>query len=231
MGLRRLVAVPLSLALIALTGGAASAEFAAAYRQGPVGTYEGIKGVQGIRTNPATVVGVGYVHPTQVDTGSPGGNFIAIGTANGAGVDNCADDYDPNWTGYWDGELGGVYFCEDFAPDAWGAGTSVSFQIEYRACPGTSFDRWVLYLAGVKRFCKDMGSTSGSYIAVGIETTGGSTTDRNIDVKYTSLMRRGANQGSFVAWGAAGTQKLVDPNYSVDIVNDTSINTYLAPLN
>jgi len=56
-----------------------NAEFSVGYRYG--GAYSGLKGTQGIRTDPATVVGVGYVQITQLDTGATGGDFVAIGTS------------------------------------------------------------------------------------------------------------------------------------------------------
>jgi len=226
---RRLLAAPLAVLLTIAAATSVSAEFSVGYRFG--GAYSGLKGTQGIRTDPPTVVGIGYVHITQLDTGAAGGDFVAIGTANGLGVDNCADDYDARWTGYYDGVAGGIYFCEDFAPDAWGAGASVSFAIEFKACPATGLNRWVLTLGGVVRGCVNASGTSGPQINVGIETTGGSSTDRNIDARYTSLMRKspGAN---WVNWGsAAGTGFIVDLSYAADWVSETAIDTYLPPLN
>ena len=40
--------------------------------------YDGLKGNQAMRSDLATVTGVGYGHPAQADTGAPGGDFVAI---------------------------------------------------------------------------------------------------------------------------------------------------------
>jgi hypothetical protein len=196
------------------------------------GSLTGLQGNQGIRTDPATVAHVGYVHPTQIDTGSAGGDFVAIGTANGLGVSNCADDYDAGWTIYADGITGGVYWCTDYTQDAYTTGSNPSFQIQYKLCPqGSSTARWSLSFGGTVRKCQNQGTTTGKRAVTMIEVTceaGGScTTDRNIDVKYTNLTV--AVGGSWVNFAANAEVK--DPAYSVDYPNNNSVNAYLAPLN
>lgn len=169
-----------------------------------------------VRTNPATVVGIGYVH-----------DFVAIGTANGVGVANCANDYDPNWTIFSDGMIGGVYFCNDHVQDAYGAGASPGFNINYGFCPSASANRWLLNMGGALRACIASGSTTGSRVIAMLETTGGGTTDRNIDVKFKSLQHRSAGTG-YVDWGTAS--QVIAPSYKVTQPTGTQVNVFLPPL-
>ena len=207
----------------------------AAYIAG-TGAVDGITGLMGIRTDPATVVGVGYVHPTQIDVGSLGGDFLAIGTANGAGApgdsgqSSCLNDYDARWTIYADGEIGGLYFCEDVQQDVYSTGDAPSFEIAYKTCAANGLQRWVLSLGGLQRRCYSQGSIGGIGGAVLLETTGLSTTDRNIDVKYTGVK---INKTLSTAWLDFNPTHYVgpSPSYTVQIVSSTSVNAYLAPLN
>lgn len=205
---------------------AAVNEFSAGIRLSSGADLVGVRGNQGIRTNPGTVNGVVYVHPTQMDVGSIGASFVAVGTANGAGVDNCANDYDPHWTGYYDGEIAGVYFCFDFGQDNWTTGDAPSFRIE-RDCQLGGNVRWGLYFAGSQRACIDSGASGSSAAVAGIEVGSPDGTDRNVDAKYTSLDRRWSG-GSWVAFDNNSTR--VDNNYSFTRVSNTAVNTYLAPL-
>jgi len=213
--------------LVAFASHAAAVnEFSVAFRISDGADLVGIRGNQGIRTNPGTVNGVVYVHPTQMDVGSLGASFIAIGTANGAGVADCADDYDPHWTGYYDGEIAGVYFCSDFGHDNWTTGDSPSFRIE-RDCQLGPNVRWGVYFAGSQRACLDSGASGSSAGVAGIEVGSPDGTDRNIDAKYTSLDRKWSG-GSWVAFDNNSTR--VDNNYSFTRVSNTAVNTYLSPL-
>jgi len=64
---------------------------------------------------------------------------------------------------------------------------------------------------------------------LGLETTGSSLTDRNIDVKYTNAMINSASSTTWSSFAAQGG--FADPNYSYQLVSGTSYNVYLAPLN
>lgn len=216
----------LTLFVAFASSAAAVNEFSVGVRSSSGADLVGLRGNQGIRTNPGTVNGVVYVHPTQMDVGSVGASFVAVGTANGAGVDNCANDYDPHWTGYYDGEIAGVYFCFDFGQDNWTTGDSPHFRIE-RDCQLGPNVRWGLYFAGSQRACIDSGASGASRAIVGIEVGSNNGADRNVDAKYTSLDRRWSG-GSWVAYD--NTSSIVDPNYSFSRVSNTAVNTYLAPL-
>lgn len=227
-----LVALLSLIVVVALASSGAALEQAAGLR---VTTgLDGVRGNQGIRTNPATVNGVGYVHPTQMDVGSLGDSFVAIGTSNGAGTNvpgaqNCANDYDTNWSGYYDGEIAGVYFCQLFAQDNWGANTNPSFRIE-RDCPLGGNIGWGLYFAGSQRACIDSGASGAAFAGAGLETTGSSTTDRNIDVKYTSLDVNFTGSSTWQVFD--NNSSFADPNYTFARVccEGTAFNTFLSPL-
>jgi hypothetical protein len=162
-----------------------------------------------------------------MDVGSLGASFVAVGTANGAGVDNCANDYDSKWTGYYDGEIAGVYFCFDFGQDNWSAGDSPAFRIE-RDCQLGPNVRWGLYFAGSQRACIDSGASGASRAVAAIEVISPNGGDRNVDVKYTSLDRSMTGSTSWVAFD--NNDSRADPNYSFTRVSSTAVNTFLAPL-
>ena len=217
-------AVILSLAISQI----AIADFATARRTDPSAIYDGITGNQGIRTDPATVVGVGYVHIVQADVGAGGGDFVAIGTANGVGAgDFCADDYDPKWTIYVDRVIGGAYQCYDYTQDAYGAGANPTFEIRYKYCVAVHGNRWVLTFAGVQRTCIYSASTGATRVLAGLETTGDQVTDRNIDVRYTNMLRHDVG-GLWVNMNA--NEEREDPSYRTDRPNSTQFDNYLPPL-
>jgi hypothetical protein len=209
-------------------------EFAAAAIRAVSPVYDGLRGNMYIRTDEPTVPWATYVHITQADIGSLQGDFVAIGTAKGAGVDSCPDDFDPLWDGYYDGQLGALYFCNEFNPDGWGIGDNPSFRIERANCPSGGFPSWVLTFAGTTRTCISSSSTAAIALPVGLEvvTSPPDTTDRNIDVKYTNLNRNLTNS---TTWQSYGTPAASDINcaasYTCTIVSSTSSNFYLAPLN
>lgn len=223
-------ALAAAMALSLAGADAANAEFAASITLAGSPIFDGLKGNMGIRTDPATVVGVGYVHITQADTGSTGGDFVAIGTANGLGVSSCANDYDAKWTGYYDRIIGGSYFCDDFSLDAYAAGSNPTFQIYYSFCQAANANRWVMTFNGVQRTCMNAGTTGAQALNIGLETTGGSTTDRNIDVKYTNLKKNLTGSTTWSDLGNPGASLVIDPNYSYQFVSNTAQNFYLAPL-
>lgn len=224
-----LVLAVLTFVLVGFSS-SAFAEQAYAGRSFSTADMDGFKGRQGIRTDPATVTGIGYIHPTQMDVGSAGNAFVAIGTAKGVGVDNCANDYDALWTVYVDGIIGGVYFCEDVNVDAYGAGTNPAFNIEYGFCPSVSANRWLLSFGGVLWRCKDSGAVGAVSGKAGLETTGGSNVDRNIDVKYTNLQRNMQGSTSWLNLGPFN-ESFAAPNYTYQFVSNTAFNVFLAPLN
>lgn len=223
-----ILAVAAILGSVAFVWPATATEQAGAYRQRAAQDFNGMKGRQAIRTNPATVFNVGYVHFNQIDTGAQGGDFIAIGTAKGLGVDQCPDRYSGSWSIYTDGMIAGVYFCREQDDDAYQAKTNPAFSITYEYCPLVNSSRWVMSFGGTVWECIAATSNSGSRVAAALETTGPSTVDRNIDVKFNSVKTRHAG-GSWVDFAAPGTH-VVDPSYSVDTPFDGQINSYLAPL-
>jgi hypothetical protein len=223
------IALTWSAYLTLVLASAVSAEQAGSYANaGSTSVFDGFKGNQGIRTDPATVVGIGYVHASQMDVGAVGGDFVAVGTANGLGAGNCADDYDAKWTIYVDWRLGGIYGCADAALDVYSAGANPSFDISWSWCSALNRSTWIMKFDGVQRRCLTSASTVGSRAIGLLETTGGGTTDRNIDVKFTNLMK---NYGSGATWYPYGTGiQVVAPNYTYQTVSSTAFNVYLAPL-
>lgn len=63
-----------------------------------------------------------------------------------------------------------------------------------------------------------------------LETTSG-TTDRNIDVKYSSLQLSLTGSSTWADFGNSGGAAHADPNYTYAYVSNTAFNVYLAPLN
>ncbi|MGB8361544.1 MAG: hypothetical protein WCE80_09105 [Acidimicrobiia bacterium] len=127
-----------------------------------------------------------------------------------------------------DGVIGGVYFCQDLQLDAYGANTNPTFEISYGWCPSQSANRWLLSFGGTLWTCKNL-SSSAAVRAIGmIETTGTSTVDRNIDVKYTNLKYRYSGASTWNNFGTATS--VVAPSYTYAYVSSTAFNVYLAPL-
>jgi hypothetical protein len=193
---------------------------------------DGLLGRQNIRTDPATVTGIAFVHPTQVDAGVADGDFVGIGTYKGigaTGANSCANDYDALWSIYRDQELNGVYSCYTIATDVYAAGANPSFQIQLTACSGST--RWALYFDGILRACVTAPLPYASGVAVGIETAGTST-DYNIDVKYLNLYKHFVGSGTWFAFGDCDfAPSFADPNYDVDGPSTIACNTFLPPLN
>lgn len=206
-------------------------EFSSGIRLLSSADLDGFRGNQGIRTSPATVVGVGYFHPTQMDVGSQGASFVAIGTYNGSGTSghdqDCPNDYDSGWSGYYDGSIAGVYFCRKFADDVWAVGDAPKFRIQ-RDCQLGGGTGWGVYFGGSQRACLDSNASGAIGAVAALETLTSDTTDRNIDVKYTSLEVN--FKGGTTWWSFNRTHERVDPNYSRTDVSATAFNTYLAPL-
>jgi hypothetical protein len=223
----RKILLLLLVGVLVLVAGAAHAEQVAGYKNNTSSNFDGLKGNQFIRTNPATVNGIGFVHTAQLDVGPSGGNFVAIGTSNGVGVDNCANDYDPRWTIFTDGQIGGVYFCNDEALDVYNANDNPPFTIEWDFCPSAGANRWNMYMGGVLRRCINSANSAGSRVIAMLETTGGSSVDRNIDVQWNNL-RHSITNSAYVDWGSASLQNA--PSYTITQVNSTRIDEYLAPL-
>ncbi|HET7181099.1 MAG TPA: hypothetical protein VFI15_02600 [Candidatus Limnocylindrales bacterium] len=189
--------------------------------------YDGIKGNQSIRTNPATLIGQSFVHGAQVIM--PGlVDFVAVGTVKGKGAAGCTSHYDPhaNWSGYFDGKLNGVYFCGNFFDSFYVTGDNPSFQILYTSCNGTN--QWKLDFAGGTRHCTNNGHSQGVIIN-GMMENDGNTTDHNLDVKYTNMMK---NHPGSTTWSNMGDTRPgnADPFYTYQYVSTTAFNLYLAPL-
>jgi hypothetical protein len=223
----RLVVAFLVGCTLCLMPSQASAEQAAGQINSSPRNLIGVSGHQEIRTGPATVNGIGYIHPTQADIGVDGGGFVGIGTAKGVGIDQCADNYDALWTVYTDGFIGGNYFCHDENPDAYTIGDNPSFKIVYANCPSSQTNAWLMYFGGTLWRCLYSDQHVAQSVGVGLETTGGSNVDRNIDVKYSELEHRSQGSG-FVGWGTAST--FAAPSYTVTQPVNAKINAFLAPL-
>lgn len=221
------ITIAMVVTVAGLAAAPASAEFAGGEIDHATVNLDGFRGNQGIRTDPATVNGIGYVHPAQLDIGDPNGSFLAIGTAKGVGVDNCANDYDAKWTIYTDGELQGVYFCDDQDVDAYSAGANPGFKIVYGNCLVTG-NAWELHMGNTLWRCISATSHKASRAIAMLETVG-TNTDKNIDVKYTDLENNNDSSGTWHSWGTVD-DLFADPNYTATQPIDTSINAYLAPL-
>lgn len=212
------------------TSPALANEYATGARQ--ANYFDGIKGNQDIRTDPATVVGVGYNHPIWVVYRPASSfDFVSIGTRNGLGPSgtSCANDYDAKWTVYIDRIINGVYGCWDEAHDLYAAGANPSFEISWGVCSG--FYRWVMKFGGVTYQCIYAPWGNAQWIEIGIEVTGNDSVDRNIDAKWTNLKKSYVSSSVWDNFGSCTTLGTVDPNYDVDTVSVTACNTYLPPLN
>lgn len=182
-----------------------------------------------IRTGPATVNGVGYIHGMQMDVGAQGGSFIAIGTSRGLGVPGtqCSDQYSGGWDIYTDGEIGGVYFCRIEELNAYNAGDTAAFTLRWGDCPGAAQDRWLFFMGGPLRRCDNASSHTASRVMVMLETTGSSNVDRNLDVTYTNLEWR-STEGVYVK--SENMRGDADPSYTVSFPANGKVNAFLAPL-
>lgn len=223
-GSRAMAAFAALTAALALAA-PASAEQTAVSKYTSSTNFDAFRGDHLIRTNPATVNGIGYVHALQLDIGAPGENFVAIGTAKGVGVDNCPNSYDSPWDIYTDGAIAGAYFCHTEANNLYTAGDSAGFTITWANCPGTSNPRWVMYMDGFRR-CISAGTSQGSRTIAMLETTGGSNVDRNID--FTAYNMEYKISGTWV--GMNGLSQSVANNYSITIPQPDRANIFLAPL-
>lgn len=207
-------------------------EFSVGQRVQSSANLDGLRGNQGIRTNPGTVSGVSFVHPTQMDIGSQGGDFLAIGTYNGQGTTggstNCPSDFDLNWNVYVDGVLGGVYFCDRVQQDSYTKDVSPGFRIEWAPCIGHDENRWLLYFGGTLWRCPNTSTSSAIRAIAGIEVVSSNGVDRNVDAKYSSLNVNLTGSTSWQSFSHNASQ--VDPSYSFGAVSSTAFNTFLAPL-
>jgi hypothetical protein len=154
-------------------------------------------------------------------------DFVAVGTYKGWGPSACTDDYDAQWSGYVDGETGGIYFCQTFGTNQYGAGEVSSFQISYQACGPDGVKKWALVYGGTLRRCVTSAATNGVWAQVGLETVN-TTVDRNIDVRHSGLYINRTTDTAWVLtnWEASG---IVAPSYTVRINSQSSNDSYLAP--
>lgn len=109
------------------------------------------------------------------------------------------------------------------------AGANPTFEISWSVCSG--FYRWVMKMGGVTYQCIYSSWGNAQWIEIGLETTGGSATDRNIDAKWTNLKKNYTGDSTWYDFGACTNLGTVDPSYEVDTVSNTACNTYLPPLN
>jgi hypothetical protein len=208
----------------------ANAEQTAVVKHSSTSVFEGFLGHQLIRTNIATVNGIGYVHTQQMDIGAPAGAFVAIGTAKGFGVPgtNCPDSYNSPWDIFTDGTIGGVYFCRTEANDVYGAGDGADFKIVWGTCPSTSTNQWLMYFGGFRR-CLSATASQGSRVVAMLETTalGGTTVDRNIDFTASGMQYRIG--GTWI--GMNGLAQVIAPSYEITVPQPDTANVFLPPLN
>jgi hypothetical protein len=227
----RLARLPILVLLmvVALGGTSLANEFAVGIRQLTTVDIDVVKGNQGIRTNPATVNNVGFAHPVQLDIGSAAANFISVGTYKGAGNTSggCPDNYNNPWSVYVDGVIGGVYFCDRVNPNAYGANTNPTFIIEWGFCPSVSANRWLFSFGGTLWKCLNAQSHAAIAAIAGLETAG-TTTDYNIDVKYTSMKISLQGSANFIDFNPNDSN--VDLNYFHSVESNTKFNDYLSPL-
>jgi hypothetical protein len=202
------------------------------YKANSTATYVGIAGWQNIRTDPPTHSDEAYVHFAQVlKTGEANGDFVAVGSANGVGVQDCPDQYNGKWDVYTDGRIGGVYFCHTHDVNRFSAGDDIPFKILRVNC-GTISDPlygWNMSMAGHDWACYATSWGTGQMLSVGLEHAGTSATyqtDRNLDVKYTNLQVKptGGTWSDFLVG-----QGHTDPSYTETYLTDTSAKMYLAP--
>lgn len=230
---RRVAALTIASCLALSVAHVASAnEFAFGWVLAGSPIYTGFLGTAELRTDPPTVSGVGYVHPVQMDIGSLGGDFVAVGTANGMGTNdgpvyNCANHYDARWDIYTDGVIGGIYECHDNQVNAFVAPSSQAFKIDWRFCTGDGANRWVMRWNSHDQLCLNSSSHAATWFGAGLETSGASTTDRNIDVRYWTMQYL-LSGGSWANLGFVSNN--LDPSYSFSNPVTTNFNTYLAPL-
>ena len=226
----RNVAVLPAVVAAALVASVASASTRFAYGDRVI-FPDGFKGMQTIRTDPATVGGVSYVHPAQISI-DLNGNFVGIGTYKGFGTNlganhNCPSHYDPaDWSGYYDYSINGVYNCFNFCMDCWALGDSPSFQIYYTYCP-TIGNRWVMTFATIRRGCI-AGPSSGRRAVAGLEVT--SVVEYNVDVKWTNMTDHRPGASSWALCLGDTRPGHSDPNYFYLYRSNCAWDTYLVPL-
>jgi hypothetical protein len=187
------------------------------------------RGQTNIRTNPATVNGTGYVHAAQV--GFPNsGDFVAIGTSNGLGVpgSQCGNDYDPDWSIYTDGKIAGEGFCVLHQQDVYQTNDNPSFSISRGFCPSASATRWLMSLGGVLWACYSLGQQQTDQVRGILETTGGSSVDRDIDVRFNGVEYRLNGASSFQDFGNG--DPITDDNYMNDTISSTRFWEYKDPM-
>lgn len=102
-----------------------------------------------------------------------------------------------------------------------------TFSISWSWCQAQNGNRWVLSFAGVQRGCLNHSTRAARIISAGLETTGTSNTDRNIDVGYFNVYRSLTGSSTWDQFGSG--QPYVDANYKYMYVNSTEYRVYLAP--
>ena len=225
------VAVTLSLSMPGRASAVVGNEFAFSYKLETVAIYDGLRGNQNIRTDPATVANIAYVHQTQVDLGDSTGDYVAIGTYNGLGPGACADSYNASWSVYSDGVIGGLYFCNTEQVNAYASGANPSFKVFYGVCQ--LITRWGMVMGGVIWECRTSAYTAGDRVSAGLETLSdpANFTDRNIDVKYTNMEMSLINMSGYIDFGGGvACCSYKDNFYSYSFVSNRAFNVYLAPL-
>ena len=217
-----------TVALVLVAGLALANEFAFGQHWGG---NVGFKGNQLIRTNPATVIGWGFIHPAQVHIDG-NGTFIGIGTYKGRGTvagntSDCPNQYSPSdWSGYYDYEINMVYNCYPFCEDCWQTNDEPSFKIDWNYCP-TIGNRWVLTFDGTRRGCL-YSSSHFDGVSAGLEVLPGGLTDYNIDVTWKNM----ENRSSGLNWSCTGNTQpgYADFDYHYEYVSNCKWHTYYEDL-
>lgn len=216
---------------IAVGGGLVSASTAAqaasehAYGARAVSSFDWYRGDHEIRTNPTPPTGRAFAMPNQVWTDYVP-SFVAIGTAKGAGVDNCPSAYGGSWEVYTDGvRPSGTYFCNTDGPaNEYGAGNRSNFAIRHVACG------WQLGYGGSARRCVTASGypSNGVRMSAGIEEVNSVAADYNIDAKYYGL-EYSTNGGS--SWHDMIPTTASDPGYTATSPNNRRVFAYHGVLN
>jgi hypothetical protein len=191
----------------------------------------GFRGSQKLVTGPSAITGVSFNRAAQVFFGTDPGTgeniFAAVGTARGIGTVggdllNCDDDYSSGFGGYTDGwRVGTGYFCEDLTAHIYRPPDNPAWRIEYDPICGAS--KWYLKIGNASR-C--YGGLPGTAInAKGMEEIAGTTTDVNLDTKYTDLMKRLPGLSTWQAWGT-GIEQMSPSTYHTEHISNQAFNIW-----
>jgi hypothetical protein len=166
----------------------------------------------------AVQTGDTIVHPMQLNSNSSE-DFIGWGTAKGAGVADCPDDYSSGWKVYVDGTSFGTYFCRQAYGSLSSNAQNQALKFLRGTCSGTS--KWVFYVNAVQKTCQVINGSSGS-ISDGSENISDST--QNLGIRYHGLQVKFAS--GWVSWNNNHVD-VADPGYAIQNTSATDFTIYL----